>query len=93
MVEISCRAEDKRAVTALLPEALAEFRTEMTKAGYTVNPRVTVAEAPLASGSTVGGVILTALNNRIVLNQTMEERLHITYTDIMPDVRKGLFPV
>lgn len=40
-----------------------------------------------------GGVVLTALNNRIILNQTVDERLAIAYTDTMPQVRKGLFTV
>lgn len=36
---------------------------------------------------------MTALNGRIVLNQTVDERLQIAYTDMMPSVRKGLFTV
>jgi hypothetical protein len=36
--------------------------------------------------------MLSALNNRIVLNQTVDERLQIAYMDVLPSVRYGLFP-
>lgn len=39
-----------------------------------------------------GGIVLTALDNRIVLNQTVDERLQICYMDVLPSVRYGLFP-
>lgn len=78
-------------MTRLLPEAVAEFRAVMTAAGHVVSPRVTISDTPLSSAQTVGGVILTALQNKIVLSQTMEERMHITYMDLMPRIREGLF--
>lgn len=90
-VEVACRPEDKAIVTRILPEAVAEFRALMTAGGHSVSPRVSISDTPLSSNQTVGGVILTALQNRIVLNQTMEERMHITYTDLMPQIREGLF--
>ena len=90
-VEVACRTEDLATVKRILPEAVSEFRAVMTAAGHTVNTRVTISDTTLPAGSTVGGVILTALNNRIVLSQTMEERAQIAYTDLMPQVREGLF--
>jgi V-type H+-transporting ATPase subunit E len=92
VVEIQARAEDKAIVTRVLPEAVAEFRRIMGAAGFTVDPRVTICEHSLASKAISGGVILTALRGRIVLNQTVDERLEISYSDMMPSVRYGLFP-
>lgn len=95
-VEIQSRAEDKAIVARVLPEAIAEYRSVMAAAGHTgprLNPTVTVSNNVLPSKSCNGGVVLTSLNNRIVLNQTVDERLLIAYTDTMPQVRKGLFTI
>eukprot|EP01040_Poterioochromonas_malhamensis_P012530 gene12530-13714_t len=70
VVEIQARAEDKQIVARILTEAVNEFRTLMTNAGHTVNPRVTVSETAIPAKNCNGGIILTALNGRIVLNQT-----------------------
>ena len=67
-------------VTRILPEAVAEFRAVMTAAGHTVAPRVTISDTPLNSAQTVGGVILTAMQNKIVLNQ-VTLTLTLTLTD------------
>eukprot|EP00597_Dinobryon_sp_UTEXLB2267_P001271 CAMPEP_0170079884 /NCGR_PEP_ID=MMETSP0019_2-20121128/16157_1 /TAXON_ID=98059 /ORGANISM="Dinobryon sp., Strain UTEXLB2267" /LENGTH=221 /DNA_ID=CAMNT_0010293571 /DNA_START=56 /DNA_END=721 /DNA_ORIENTATION=- len=90
-VEIQCKAEDKSIVAKVLPEAVAEFKAVMTAAGHTVNPKVTMSNNVLSSKAVTGGVVLTALNNRIVLSQTVDDRLKIAYTDVMPSVRNGLF--
>jgi V-type H+-transporting ATPase subunit E len=93
-VEIQCRSEDKAIVTKVLPDALKEYQRVMKENGHTVrgvDPKVSISKVELPSKSCCGGVILTACNNRIVLNQTLDERLIIAYTDLMPDVRAGLF--
>jgi len=93
-VDIQCRAEDKAIVTKVLPDALKEYQRVMKENGHTVrgvNPKVSISNVELPSKSCCGGVILTACHNRIVLNQTLDERLIIAYTDLMPDVRSGLF--
>lgn len=45
----------------------------MTAAGHTVSPKVTVSENPLPAKLKNGGIVLTALDCRIVLNQTVDE--------------------
>jgi V-type H+-transporting ATPase subunit E len=92
VVEIQTRAEDKDAVAGVLKEAVAEYKRLMTEAGHTVNPQVKISNHVLPSKSIGGGIILSALDNRIVLNQTVDERLQITYMDVLPSVRYGLFP-
>lgn len=89
-VEVAVRPEDKAIVMRVLPEAIQEYRAAMAAAGHTnVNPRVSVSDTPLTN--TAGGVKLTALQNKIVLDQTVEERAHIAYTDLEPQIREGLF--
>ena len=90
-VEIQCRPDDKALVTRVLPDALNEYRTLMTGAGHKVNPKVTVSKTPITNKGCTGGVILTALDGKIMLNQTTDERLAIAYAGIMPQVREGLF--
>jgi len=92
IVEIQTRAEDKQITARLLPEAVAEYRSLMASAGHTVNPSVTMSDVALSSKAVSGGIILTALGGRIVLNQTLDERLQIAYAEMMPSVRYGLFP-
>lgn len=91
VVDIQARAEDKAIVVKILAEAIAEYKALMTAAGHTVNPKVSVSDIALSSKTCNGGVVLTAVNGRIVLNQTVDERLQIAYTDMMPAVRRGLF--
>jgi V-type H+-transporting ATPase subunit E len=92
-VEIQCRAEDKSAVTRAIVDAVSEYRSLMTAAGHRVNPKVTLSKTPIdpRGGECAGGVILTALDGRIVLNQTLDERLSIAYQAMMPKVRMDLF--
>jgi V-type H+-transporting ATPase subunit E len=91
VVSIQCRPEDKSKVEKVLKDAVNEFKKIMTAAGHKVQPNVTLSSQPLSSKNCSGGIILSADNNRIVLNQTLDERLLIAYHDVMPAVRRGLF--
>lgn len=91
IVEVQCREEDCALVTKVLPEAIMEFEKVMTDAGHKVRPQVKVSANTLSSKTVSGGVVLTALNNKIILDQTVDERLRIAFTDMMPSVRYGLF--
>lgn len=92
VVEVQVRQEDRAIAQRVLGEAVAEFKAAMVAAGHSSpSPRVTLSDTPLPSKACNGGVVLTALDGRIVLNQTVDERLQIAYVDQMPAVRKGLF--
>jgi V-type H+-transporting ATPase subunit E len=91
IVEVQCRPEDKAIVTTILPAAVAQFKALMNAAGHNVKPQVTLSTNQLSSKAINGGICLTACNNRIILDQTVDERLRITYMDVMPSVRHGLF--
>lgn len=92
IVEIQARQEDKALVAKLVPSAVDEYKALMQGAGHHVQPTVTVSEVALSSKQVTGGVLLSALGGRIILDQTMDERLNIAYTEMMPSVRYGLFP-
>lgn len=90
-VEVQCRAEDTAVVTRILPEAVSEYRALMSAAGFTVNPRVALSKTTIPTKGCTGGVMLTACDGRIVVNQTADERLQIAYQMQMPKVRSMLF--
>lgn len=91
IVEIQCRPEDKSIVTSILPAAVNEFKSVMSAGGHAVKPQVKISENQLSSKIVNGGIVLVACNNKIILNQTVDERLRIAYMDVMPSVRHGLF--
>jgi len=91
-VEVQCREEDASKVQGVLAAAISTFTQRMQQAGHRVNPKVTLSANRLAPGSTVGGIVLIARNNRIVVNQTVEARLDIAYSAVQPKVRAALFP-
>lgn len=91
VVEVRCRAGDKGLVTTALADALKECNKKLQAAGYTHKVQATVSSKDLSSKGVSGGVILTALNGKIQLDQTLEERAAIAYEVAMPEVRKRLF--
>mmetsp|Transcript_22342 Transcript_22342/g.37378 ORF Transcript_22342/g.37378 Transcript_22342/m.37378 type:complete len:222 (-) Transcript_22342:215-880(-) len=90
-VEIYVREEDRTLVQSVLPDAIADFKYKMAEADRPAQPKVSIAQAPLPAKLCHGGLVLTAASGKIVLNQTVDERLQIAYTDMMPSVRHGLF--
>lgn len=91
-IEIQCRQEDTSKVQQVMPEAIAEFKRAIKASGQPEpNPKVSLSSTNVPSKGCSGGVILTACRGRIVLNQTLDERLQIAYHDLMPSVRRGLF--
>jgi len=91
-VEVQCRGEDVVQVQGVLAAAVNTYTQLMQQAGHHVSPKVALSTNRLAPGSTVGGVVLIARNNRIVVNQTVEARLDIAYSAVQPKVRAALFP-
>lgn len=94
-VVVFCRAEDVTTVTKVLPKAVEEYVTIMEKeSGIKLQPKVTVNadRAKDLPDSSNGGVKLTALNGKIVLDNTMTSRLELVYEELMPSIRAILFP-
>ena len=94
-VVVYCRGEDVATVTKILPKAVEEYVTIMEKeSGVKLEPKVTLNgdRAKDLPDSSNGGVHLTALNGKIVLDNTMTSRLELVYSELMPSIRAILFP-
>ena len=94
-VVVYCRKEDVTTVTKILPKAVEEYVAIMEKeSGVKLEPKVTINgdRAKDLPDSSNGGLHLTALNGKIVLDNTMTSRLDLVYSELMPSVRTILFP-
>ena len=94
-VTIYCRGEDVATVSKILPEAIKEYVDIIKReAGVTLKPLVKVNEdrSKDLPDSTHGGVLLTALNGKIVCDNTMNSRLNLVYEELLPSIRAILFP-
>jgi V-type H+-transporting ATPase subunit E len=84
-VEIQCRAEDTKVVKDVLAAAVTEYTACMAAAGHKERgqkPNVKISATQIPSTGCSGGVLLTACNNRIVLNQTLDEYVDICFVNI-----------
>jgi len=101
VVEAHCRESDVKILESVLPAAVKDYQAIMKKeCGTTVDPKVTVNQsnflAPAPSGgdnlkSCCGGIVLTALNGRVVCSNTLDARLDLVFEETKPDIRKQLF--
>ena len=94
-VVIYCRSEDVPLVEKVLPAAIKEY-VEIIERESTVKltPAVTLNpdRTKDLNESTYGGVMLTAINGKIVCDNTMSSRLTLVYEELLPSIRAILFP-
>ena len=94
-VTIFCRAEDINTVKKILPAAVQEYVEIMKReSSVTLKPKVVLSEdkAKNLPESSFGGVLLTALDGKIVCDNTMSSRLNLVYEELLPSIRAILFP-
>jgi V-type H+-transporting ATPase subunit E len=94
-VKVYCRKDDFKMVEKVLPAAVAEYVGLMKKeSGVTLKPVVTIntERGHDLNDSSYGGVMLTALNGKIVCDNTMASRLNLVYVELLPSIRAILFP-
>lgn len=94
-VTVYCRGEDVKVVEKVLPAAVAEYVDLIKReSGVELKPLVTINKdsAHNLAESTYGGVMLTALNGKIVCDNTMASRLNLVYEELLPSIRAILFP-
>lgn len=89
-VRIVCREADRALVAKVLPAAAEEYRK---RRGDGAEVRLTIDEAASLPASGAGGIVLTALDGRIVCSNTIEARLAIAFEGKLPEIRRILFPV
>jgi len=94
-VTIYCRGEDKASVASILEAAVAEYVEIMEReSGIKLIPNVVLNEdeSKNLADATYGGVILTAINGKIVCDNTLTARLTLVYEELLPSIRSILFP-
>ena len=95
-VELKVREQEVGLVKGLLAEGEQEFADIMlreTTREYACSLSVIEDDfLTLENGGRCGGVILYALNRRIVVPNTLEDRLSQIFDQELPEIRKGLFP-
>lgn len=92
---VFCRADDEATVTKVLPDAVKEYIEIMKReSSVTLEPVVVIQadKSKCLPDSSYGGVMLTALNGKIVCDNTMSSRLGLVYEELLPSIRAILFP-
>jgi len=90
-VKVQCRAADMELVQGCFPGAAdlyAKTVREMGKATKTCRLTVDAGQLPADS---LGGVILTCQNGTIVIDNTIDARLHLVMEQDKPAIRQSLF--
>lgn len=83
-IKVSGRAADLDLVKKAAAEAAKDFQAG---SGYPVKIEV---DGELAAGS-AGGITITGYGSRIVVNNTLDERLRILEEKMLPEIRQTLF--
>lgn len=94
-VTVYCRKEDFGTTKSVLKAAIAEYVEIMEReTGIKLQPKVTLNqdENKQLPDSCFGGVTLTAVNGKIVCDNTMSARLELVYEELLPSIRAILFP-
>jgi len=94
-VTVFCRSKDTDVVQKILNDAIKEYVEIMKKtSGITLKPvlKVNSDKSKDLPESSYGGVRLTALNGRIICDNTMSARLDLVYIELLPSIRAILFP-
>mmetsp|Transcript_27211 Transcript_27211/g.35682 ORF Transcript_27211/g.35682 Transcript_27211/m.35682 type:complete len:222 (-) Transcript_27211:232-897(-) len=93
-VTLLVRKRDVAAAKKCLNAAVAEYTSILEAAGLSATPDVEVNEneSLMLPVSSSGGIIATARNGRIKLDNSLEARLELVYQELLPQVRAMLFP-
>ena len=98
---LKCRREDLQMVKEMLNECQQQFQDIMFREA-TVNSEITystklnLVETEFMSveqGGECGGIVLTSMDKRIVCNNTLKFRLDLCFEELLPNIRRLLFPV
>jgi V-type H+-transporting ATPase subunit E len=94
-VTIYCRSEDVETVSKILPDAVKEYVDIMeNESTVKLEPVVTLNQDRNKdlSDDTYGGIMLTAVQGKIVCDNTLASRLNLVYEELLPSIRAILFP-
>jgi V-type H+-transporting ATPase subunit E len=95
---IKCRREDVAMIKELISEIEVEFKEIMKREvadGDKYSTRLKLLENDFLTpeqGGECGGVVMTSVDRRIVCNNTLKSRLDLCFEELLPHIRKILFP-
>ena len=93
---LKCRREDLALLKSLLEEAQDEYAEIMlreTQQEWTTKLNINETEfLTIEEGGECGGIILYTVNRRIVCPNTLKNRLDLCFEELLPEIRKQLFP-
>jgi len=93
-IKIHCLKQDLNALQNVFSKAVAEFKVIWKdQVGEESNAEVSVETERFLSDSRVGGIVMTARQNKIVLDNTLAARLEICSESLLPIIRGRLFGV
>eukprot|EP01133_Synstelium_polycarpum_P017969 gene17969-21442_t len=94
-VLIVCRKEDVQLVEKVIPEAISLYKTQTKLVSEVIVDKERFLPAgpkPDSKGPTCcGGVILSALEGRIICKNTLDARLEICFDQMTPVIRTTLY--
>lgn len=95
-LEIKVRQDEVDLASGMLGECEILFNETMkAETGREYNCKLTVCDDIFLQdreGGACGGVILLAHGRRIVVPNTLEDRMNLVFEQELPQIRKGLFP-
>lgn len=94
---VKCRKEDFDLVKSMIPECETEFKElmerEVTEGEYTTKLKLLDTEFMTPEeGGECGGIVMCSLNRKIVCSNTLKNRLDLCFEELLPHIRKLLFP-
>ena len=94
---LKCKKEDLELVKSLLHECESEFVEIMRKeTSEEYKTKLTLVDNEFLSaehGGECGGIVLFSTDKRIVCNNTLKSRLDLCFEELLPHIRRVLFPV
>ncbi len=95
-IGLKCRKEDLSLIKSIVEESENEYTEIMQRETNTeYRTKVIINEAEfltLEDGGECGGIVLYTTNRRIVCPNTLKNRLDLCFEELLPEIRKQLFP-
>eukprot|EP01087_Luapelamoeba_hula_P010896 TRINITY_DN290_c0_g1_i1.p1 TRINITY_DN290_c0_g1~~TRINITY_DN290_c0_g1_i1.p1 ORF type:complete len:255 (+),score=55.97 TRINITY_DN290_c0_g1_i1:83-766(+) len=96
-VSLRCRPEDEKLVNHVLPEAIATYKARTNNTvEVSVDRRNYLPSGPSGSHGSheitcAGGILLSAQDDRIICDNTLDQRLTLAFDAKIPDIRRNIF--
>ena len=96
-LHLKCRKEDQELIKSLIPECENEFfelmKKEASEGEYKTHLKLMEGEfLTPEDGGECGGIIIFTPNRKIVCINTLKSRLDLCFEELLPHIRKLLFP-